>query len=165
MERYRYLIVGGGMTADAAVLGIREKDPDGSIGIIGAETETPYKRPPLSKGLWKGDPEETIWYWTESRGVTFHSGRTVRMIDPAGHRVVDDLGIVHGYEKLLLATGASPRRLPFGDDRIIYYRNFADYNRLRELAARGKRFAVIGAGFIGMEIAAALAMNDAEPVM
>jgi NADPH-dependent 2,4-dienoyl-CoA reductase/sulfur reductase-like enzyme len=165
MERFRYLIVGGGMTADAAVLGIREKDPDGSIGIIGAETETPYKRPPLSKGLWKGDPEETIWYWTESHGVTFHSGRTVRMIDPDGHRVVDDLGIVHGYEKLLLATGSSPRRLPFGGDRIIYYRTFADYNRLRELAAPGKRIAIVGAGFIGMEIAAALAMNDAEPVM
>ena len=165
MERFRYLIVGGGMTADAAVRGIREADPDGSIGIIGSETETPYKRPPLTKGLWKGDPEETIWYWTERYGATFHSGRTARMLDPEGHRVVDDQGSLFEYEKLLLATGASPRRLPFGGSRVIYYRTFADYNRLRELAAQGKRIAVIGAGFIGMELAAALAMNDSEPAI
>ncbi len=165
MERFHYLIVGGGMTADAAVGGIRESDPNGSIGIIGTEAVAPYKRPPLTKGLWKGDPEETIWYWTESQGVTFHSGRTVRMLDPGSRQVVDDLGNIFGYDKLLLATGASPRRLPFGDGRVIYFRTFADYNRLRELAERGKRIAVIGAGFIGMEIAAALAMNDAEPVM
>jgi len=165
MERYRYLIVGGGMTADAAVRGIREADPDGTIGILGSESETPYKRPPLSKGLWKGDPEETIWYWTESHGATIHSGRTVRMVDPDGRRVIDGDGNVYGYEKLLLAMGASPRPLPFAGDRILYYRTFADYNRLRELVASGKRIAVIGAGFIGMELAAAMAMNDAEPSM
>jgi NADPH-dependent 2,4-dienoyl-CoA reductase/sulfur reductase-like enzyme len=87
------------------------------------------------------------------------------MLDPDGHRVVDDLGNVFGYDRLLLATGATPRRLPFGDDRVIYFRTFADYNRLRGLAEQGKRIAVVGAGFIGLELAAALAMNDAEPTM
>jgi NADPH-dependent 2,4-dienoyl-CoA reductase/sulfur reductase-like enzyme len=165
MEHYRYLIVGGGMTADAAVRGIREVDPDGSICIVGSEAAAPYKRPPLSKGLWKGDPEETVWYWTEALGATIHSGRTIRMIDPEGHRVVDDHGEIHGYDKLLLATGASPRRLPFGDGRILYYRTWADYERLRGMISEGKRIAVIGAGFIGLELAAALAMNDAEPAI
>lgn len=165
MERVHYLIVGGGMAADAAVRGIRESDPDGEIAIIGAEPEMPYKRPPLSKGLWKGDPDETIWYWTETLGVTFHSGRTVRMLDLQGKRAIDDQGNVYGYDKLLIATGATPRRLPFEDDRIIYFRTIADYNRLREMTARGERFAVVGAGFIGMEIAAALSMNDKEVVM
>jgi NADPH-dependent 2,4-dienoyl-CoA reductase/sulfur reductase-like enzyme len=165
MERHRYLIVGGGMTADAAVRGIREVDPDGSVAIVGSEPEAPYKRPPLTKGLWKSDPEETIWYWTEALGVTFHSGRTVRMIDPAHHVAVDDLGQLHGYEKLLLATGSSPRRLPFADDRVLHFRTFADYNRLRDLWHAGERFAVVGAGFIGMEIAAALSMNGREVAM
>ena len=60
MPSYKYLIVGGGMTADAAVRGIREIDPNGSIGLVGAENDPPYDRPPLSKGLWKGKP---LAYW------------------------------------------------------------------------------------------------------
>src|SRR5205814_2380985 len=66
---------------------------------------------------------------------------------------------------LLLATGGRPRRLPFGDDRVIYFRTLADYRRLRALTEYNKRFAVIGSGFIGSEIAAALAMNGKDVVM
>src|SRR6516165_8264350 len=69
MPNYTYLIVGGGMTADAAVHGIREVDRDGSIGVLGAEGHPPYDRPPLSKKLWKGKPLESIWRKTESQGV------------------------------------------------------------------------------------------------
>src|SRR2546430_17573583 len=61
MEHFKYLIIGGGMTADAAVDGIRSVDPEGSIGMIGVEPERPYNRPPLSKSLWKGDALDTIW--------------------------------------------------------------------------------------------------------
>jgi NAD(P)H-nitrite reductase large subunit len=61
MPDYTYLIIVGGMTAAAAVEGIRQADPDGSIGLIGAETHPPYKHPPLSKGLWKGKLFESIW--------------------------------------------------------------------------------------------------------
>ena len=76
MPNYMYLIVGGGMTADAAVHGIREVDRDGSIGLLSAEAHPPYDRPPLSKKLWKGKPLESIWRQTESQGVTLHLGRT-----------------------------------------------------------------------------------------
>jgi NADPH-dependent 2,4-dienoyl-CoA reductase/sulfur reductase-like enzyme len=165
MPNYTYLIVGGGMTAAAAVRGIREVDRSGSIGLLGAEGHPPYNRPPLSKGLWKGKPLDGIWRHTEDQGVTLHLGRTARHLDPPNKRVTDDQGTVHGYEKLFLATGGTPRRLPFGDEQIIYFRTLDDYERLRALAAQGKRFAVIGGGFIGSEIAAALAMNGKEVVM
>ena len=75
MEHYKYLIVGGGMTADAAVNGIREADRDGSIGLICSEQNPPYNRPPLSKGLWKGEAPDTIWRGTEKADVTLHLGR------------------------------------------------------------------------------------------
>ena len=78
---------------------------------------------------------------------------------PEKRRAIDDQGNAFTYEQLLLATGGAPRRLPFQDDQIIYYRTLADYRRLRALTEKGERFAVIGGGFIGSEIAAALAMN------
>ncbi len=165
MPNYTYLIVGGGMTADAAVHGIREVDPNGSIGLLGAEGHAPYDRPPLSKKLWKGKPLESIWRHTESHGVTLHLGRTARHLDSQSKRVTDDQGIVYGYSKLLLATGGTPRRLPFGGEQIIYFRTLDDYTHLRELAGRGERFAIIGGGFIGSEVAAALAMNGKKVVM
>ncbi|HXY36368.1 MAG TPA: FAD/NAD(P)-binding oxidoreductase [Planctomycetaceae bacterium] len=160
MPNYKYLIVGGGMTADAAIGGIREVDQSGPIGVIGSEPQRPYNRPPLTKGLWKGKPLSSIWRKTESTEVTFHLGRTARDLDPGARRVVDDQGTEYRYERLLLATGGTPRRLEFGGDQIIYYRTLADYERVRALADKSSRFAVIGGGFIGSEIAAALALND-----
>ena len=79
--------------------------------------------------------------------------------------MTDDQGNVYTFEKLLLATGATPRRLPFDDGSIIYYRTVEDYRHLRALTEQGRRFAVIGGGFIGWEMAAALAMNGKEVVM
>jgi 3-phenylpropionate/trans-cinnamate dioxygenase ferredoxin reductase component len=165
MPNYTYLIVGGGMTAAAAVQGIREVDPSGSIGLISAEGHPPYDRPPLSKGLWKGKPLESIWRHTESQGVTLHLGRAVRHLDPQNKRVTDDQGTASGYGKLLLATGGTPRHLPFGGEQIIYFRTVDDYERLRALTRAGQHFAVIGGGFIGSEVAAALAMNGKRVVM
>jgi 3-phenylpropionate/trans-cinnamate dioxygenase ferredoxin reductase component len=165
MPHYKYLIVGGGMTADAAVNGIREADPDGSIGLIGAEHDRPYNRPPLSKGLWKGEAPDSIWRGTEKQNATLHLGRQARSLDRAAKMVIDDQGTIYTFEKLLLATGATPRRLPFDDSSIIYYRTLEDYRKLRALTEDGQRFAVIGGGFIGWEIAAALAMNGKEVVM
>lgn len=164
-KKYRYLIVGGGMTAEAAVRGIREVDSRGSIGLVSADAHPPYNRPPLSKGLWKGDPETGIWLDLDEAKVDVVLGRRVRRIDPAGKRVTDDQGVQFAYDRLLLATGGSPRRLPFGGDRIIYYRTFDDYRRLRESTGPEKRFAVIGGGFIGSEVAAALAMNRQSVTM
>jgi NADPH-dependent 2,4-dienoyl-CoA reductase/sulfur reductase-like enzyme len=152
------------MTADAAVRGIREIDPKGSIGVISSEKTSPYKRPPLTKGLWKGDAVQSIWLDTDRQGVDLRLGRRVEALDLTEKTVRDDQGSVCGYAKLLLATGGTPRRLPFGDGNFIYYRFFDDYKRLRSLSEKnGMRFAVIGGGFIGSEIAAALAMNG-KPV-
>jgi len=165
MTDYRYLIIGGGMTAAAAADGIREVDSTGTIGLISAEPDAPYNRPPLSKALWKGEPLETIWRKTENKRVEMHLCRIVKEIVPTQKRVVDDEEKVFTYEKLLLATGGKPRRLPFGDGQIIYFRTLSDYRRLRALTETGRRFAVIGGGFIGSEIAAALALNGKEVVM
>ena len=165
MPHYHYLIVGGGMTADAAIRGIREADSDGSIGLVGAETERPYNRPPLSKGLWKGKAIDSIWRGTDATDAALHLGRTVVRLDPPIRRVIDDQGAEYTYDQLLLATGGTPRRLPFGGDHILYFRTLQDYLALRGLTEGGRRFAVIGGGFIGSEIAAALAMNAKEVVL
>lgn len=165
MPNYTYLIIGGGMTADAAVHGIREVDRNGSIGVISAEQHPPYNRPPLSKGLWKGKPLKSIWRETEGQGVTLHLGRVARTLDPQNRRVTDDQGMVYTFHRLLLATGGTPWHLPFGEGQIIYFRTLDDYQRLRALTEQGRRFAVIGGGFIGSEVAAALAMNGREVVL
>ena len=165
MSHYKYLIVGGGMTADAAARAIRKIDPDGSAGLISMEPVPPYDRPPLSKKLWKGQPLESIWRKTESLDMELHLGRIIRSLDPNEKRVTDDEGQVHTFNKLLLATGGTPQRLPFGAEQIIYFRTVQDYQRLHALTEQGRRFAVIGGGFIGSEIAAALALNRKEVVM
>jgi 3-phenylpropionate/trans-cinnamate dioxygenase ferredoxin reductase component len=160
MPNFRYLIVGGGLTADGACKGIRELDEDGSIAVIGEEPHPPYLRPPLSKGLWKGDPEQDIWRGTGDLGVDLLLSRRIDSLDLAAHRATDDRGEIHGYERVLFATGGRPRRLPVGGDDVIYYRTLDDYRHLREMAEVRGHFVVIGGGFIGSEIAAALAMND-----
>jgi NADPH-dependent 2,4-dienoyl-CoA reductase/sulfur reductase-like enzyme len=163
MTHYPYLIVGGGMTADSAVRGIREIDPNGAIAVVSAEPDPPYNRPPLSKALWKGAPIESIWRGTD--GVELQLGRCITAIDPERRQAVDDRGTVSSFDSLLLATGGRPRRLPFGGDDIIYYRTLADYRRLRALADTAGRFVVIGGGFIGAEVAAALAMQGKRVTM
>src|SRR5665213_2804268 len=90
MSAYRYLIVGGGMTADAAAHGIRELDADGAIGLISAESDPPYNRPPLTKGLWKGDALASIWRKTGDAAIDLHLGRRVTGIDVASKSVTDD---------------------------------------------------------------------------
>jgi 3-phenylpropionate/trans-cinnamate dioxygenase ferredoxin reductase component len=158
MKHYKYLIVGGGMAGDAAVRGIRELDTEGSIGMIGWEPETPYTRPMLSKGLWTGKPFEKLWRGTDKLSVDLHLGGGAAQLEPAKKLVRDDQGDEYTYDKLLLATGGTPNRLPFGGEEIIYFRELRDYQRLRSLADDHERFLVIGCNFIGSEIAAALTM-------
>src|SRR5215471_8697838 len=107
MRNYKYLIVGGGMTADAAVSGIRELDTKGSIGLISAELDVPYDRPPLSKALWKGKPLDSIWRHTKERNVDIYLGRRIKEIDPERKTVTDDKEEIYSFDKLLLATGGS----------------------------------------------------------
>src|SRR5256886_6203195 len=148
MPDYTYVIVGGGMTADAAAQAIRKPHPAGTIGVISAEPPPPYDRPPLSKALWKGEPEEKIWRKTASTGAELHVGRRIGAIDLRTHQVTDDRGTKYRFQKLLLATGGSPRQLPLKTDQIIYFRTLDDYRRLRALASQSVRFAVIGGGVI-----------------
>lgn len=159
MKHYTYLIIGGGMTADAAVRGIREMDNTSSIGIIGEEFDPPYARPPLSKGLWKGASVDDIWLHTDALDVALHLGCKVVSIDTTQKVVIDEHDKAYGYDTLLLATGGTPRRLPFGGQSVTYYRTYADFKRIMSMADEGKSFAVIGGGFIGAEVAAALRMH------
>lgn len=164
MKHYKYLIIGGGLTGDAATRGIRELDAEGSIGLIGMETAPPYMRPNLSKGLWKGRPIEKIWRKTEERGE-LNLGRKATQLDPQKKTVQDDKGDEYSYDKLLIATGGSPIHLPFGAGDIIYFRNFEDYQHLRALADAKEHFVIIGGGFIGSEMAAALTMVGKKVTM
>lgn len=165
MLYYKYLVIGGGMTADAAIRAIRKLDPRGSVGLVSAELVPPYDRPPLSKGLWKGDAPESIWRKTGDLEAELYLGRVIKALELKEKRVIDDQNQIYRFDKLLLATGGTPQRFPFGEDRIIYFRTFQDYERLRALSETGKRFAVIGGGFIGSEIAAALTMNGKQVTM
>jgi NADPH-dependent 2,4-dienoyl-CoA reductase/sulfur reductase-like enzyme len=162
MAEKRYLIIGGGMTAHAAAQAIRELDSRAEITIVGAEPHPPYARPPLSKALWKGQAEDSVWL-PQVAGLKLLSGRRATAIDRKAHKVTDDRGESHAYDKLLLATGGTPRRLQFGGDRVVYFRTVDDYRRVRGIT--GKRGVVIGGGFIGSEMAAALSMDGREVTM
>jgi NADPH-dependent 2,4-dienoyl-CoA reductase/sulfur reductase-like enzyme len=151
-----YLIIGGGMTGDAAVKGIREHDADGSITLVGDEAHEPYKRPPLTKGLWKGADESKLWRGTREHDVDLRLGRRITAIDLPAHTATDDQGETYAWEKLLLATGGSPRRLAGDDSGVIYFRTLDDFRALHERVSEGTLVTVVGGGFIGSELAAAL---------
>ena len=162
MKNYTYIIVGGGMTADAAVAGIRELDEKGSILLVSAEAQPPYNRPPLSKALWKGMELEKIWRHTDEKHVDILLNRVVTSLDANAQTIATDQDEQFHYEKLLLATGGKVRKLPFGGEDILYYRTLQDYEKLHAMVSERNHFAVIGSGFIGSEIAAALAMNGKQ---
>ena len=136
---YDYLIIGGGMVADAAARGIRERETAGTIGILSADTDEPYTRPALSKKLWT-DPDFT---WDQvplntvaDTGAELRLNTLVTRIDRFSRAVETGDGELVGYRRLLLATGSTPRTIPApeGDDRILAFRSAEDYRRLRELA-------------------------------
>lgn len=165
MTSYDYLIVGAGVAAAGAVKGIRAVDQTGSIGIFGAEADPPVYRPDLSKDLWLNDDkslEDSVLLGGED-GLDLHTSTDVQRIDPERRRVVLADGTEVGYGRLLLATGAEPIVLdvPNGP-RVIYYRTAADYRALSEVATKDAHVLVVGGGYIGSEISAALAQNDVK---
>jgi NADPH-dependent 2,4-dienoyl-CoA reductase/sulfur reductase-like enzyme len=157
----------------SAVEGIREVDRQGRILLLGAETDLPYDRPPLSKQLWTGGKtvaeivlHDEAFYKTNA--VDLRLGTKVTQIDAAAHTIRDNRGNEDRYERLLLATGGAPRRLsiPGGDlEGISYYRTLHDYRELRSAAVEGKSVLVIGGGFIGSELAASLRTNKLAVTM
>src|SRR4051794_27458682 len=172
-QSYSYIIVGAGLTGAAATKGVREVDREGSILLLGAEKDSPYDRPPLSKQLWSGGKsvEEIVLHdenYYKTAAIDLRLGIEVTQLDPAAHTLRDSQGNAYRYGRLLLATGGTPKRLniPGGDlDGISYYRTLEDYRRLRSGAVAGKSALVIGGGFIGSEIAAALRMQGLAVTM
>ena len=161
MEHCKYLVVGGGLAADAAVRGIRDVDRTGSIQIVSDESDPPYDRPALSKALWMGGRIAEIWHHTESTGAKLRLNTRIVAIDPVNRIAIDTNGVGYGYERLLLATGGTPRHLAEADadPSIIYLRALTDFRRAWHSASLGAEFAVIGGGFLGPEISASLAIN------
>lgn len=155
------------MAADAAAQGIRERDADGSIAIVGEEPTAPFPRPALSKKLWT-DPDFTYddaaLDTAGSTGATLHLGRRATAVDAGLRRVTDSSGDVHAYEHLLVATGGHPRRIDGLEPgpRVLYFRTLTDYEQLRALAADRPAVTVVGGGWIGTEIAAALHQHGAD---
>jgi NADPH-dependent 2,4-dienoyl-CoA reductase/sulfur reductase-like enzyme len=146
------------MAADSAAQAIREIDSEGTIGIISKENSEPYARPPLSKDLWKGEEElDDIYLGTAEVDVEFHLNQTVSKIDPDKKKAFVENGDEYSYEKLLIATGGTPKEIPnIKVPGIIYYRSLADFETLRKKVNEKNSFGVIGGGFIGSEIAAGI---------
>lgn len=164
-ESYDYVVVGAGMAGDAAARGIREVDPAGSILVIGREPTAPVTRPALTKALWN-DPEFTfdqVWLPTaEDTRAELLLGESVIAVDTAARTVTTDADITVGYGALLLATSGHPRPVPGVEEsgRVLYFRTVRDYERLRDLAGGGRHVVVVGGGYIGTELAAALVQHD-----
>src|SRR6266700_3471379 len=158
-----YLIVGASLAGAKAAETLRAEGFSGQIVLLGAETERPYERPPLSKGYLLGKDDKSSLYvheesWYTGQEVELRLGVTVTALDRAGKQAALPGGETLRYDKLLLATGASPRRLPVpGGDLggVLYLRTADDSERLRAAISGGGRVVVVGAGWIGLEAAAA----------
>ena len=161
---YDFLIVGGGMVADAAAKGLREQGADGTIGIIGEEPTAPFPRPALSKKLWTDadfTKDDAAMGTADETGAVLHLETRASALDAEAKQVTTDDGDTYGYGRLLIATGGHPRRIDGLDpsERVFYYRSLTDYDRLRELAQGTPDVVVVGGGYIGSEIAAALVQH------
>jgi 3-phenylpropionate/trans-cinnamate dioxygenase ferredoxin reductase subunit len=159
-----FVIVGGSLAGAKAAETLRKEGFGGPVVLVGAEPETPYERPPLSKGYLLGtadreSPRVHPADWYPENDVDLRTGVRATHLDPVAHRLTLDTGEELGYAKLLLATGASARRLPVPGadlDGVRYLRTFADSDQLlADLSGGGKRVLIVGAGWIGLEVAAA----------
>jgi NADPH-dependent 2,4-dienoyl-CoA reductase/sulfur reductase-like enzyme len=173
MDSYKQLILGGGMVAGYAVQQMLEDGvPASDIGIVSADNAPPYERPPLSKGLLLGSEKEKDVYINPpdkygDKGVALHLETRASGVDTKQRRVKTDKGDF-GYENLLIASGALVRKfeVPGGDlDGILYLRSLDDSRRIQEVIEPVKTAVVIGAGFIGMEVASAFAQKDTKTTM
>jgi NADPH-dependent 2,4-dienoyl-CoA reductase/sulfur reductase-like enzyme len=157
-----FVIVGGGLAGAKAAEALRDGGFDGELVLFGSEPERPYERPALSKGYLLGkDTRDSVFVhsadWYPEHNVDLRAGVTVAMIDPAAHLVTFEGGTL-GYDKLLLATGASARRVDLpgaGLGNVLYLRTLPESDALREAFTPDARVVIVGAGWIGLEAAAA----------
>jgi 3-phenylpropionate/trans-cinnamate dioxygenase ferredoxin reductase subunit len=163
-DRDTMVVIGGGLAGGKAAETLRTQGFDGPVVLVTAEPERPYERPPLSKEYLTGAKERDIIYvheagWYAEHDVELLTGVRATRLDPAAHTVELDTGRTLGFRAALLATGSEPRRLPIpGADLegVLTLRTAADSDRLRaELSAGGRRLVIIGAGWIGLEVASA----------
>ncbi|GAA2358858.1 NAD(P)/FAD-dependent oxidoreductase [Nonomuraea africana] len=159
-----FVIVGAGLAGAKAAQTLREEGFTGEVVLIGAENERPYERPPLSKGYLQGKSErEKIFvqppYWYADQAIDLRLGTTVTGISLDAHEVTLDDGARQPYDKLLIATGASARTLP---GAALTLRTVADSEALKAGFAAGGRVVIIGAGWIGLETAAAARLAGCE---
>ena len=157
------VVVGAGLAGATAGTALREGGHDGPLVLLGAESHPPYERPPLSKGYLLGnDPIESAFVhdrqWYAAHDIDLRTGAFVTDLD-LGRKSVSLLdGTEIAYDQLLLATGSRPRRLPLADDSGVptaYLRTIEDSDRIRAAFGPGHRIVIIGAGWIGLEVAAA----------
>ena len=156
------VIIGGGQAAAQASASLRQWGYEGSLTLIGEETALPYQRPPLSKAYLKGEMSEDRLYfkphnWYEDQSITTHLGVIATVIDRSQRTVALSDGGAVPYDALIIATGSRPRPLPIpGADLTGVHdlRSLADVDRLRPEMVEGRRIAIIGAGYIGLETAA-----------
>jgi 3-phenylpropionate/trans-cinnamate dioxygenase ferredoxin reductase subunit len=165
-----FVIVGGGLAGAKAAEALRDNGFDGEIILFGAEEHLPYERPPLSKDYladkkalpdFTVDPED----WYREHDVDLRLGTEVTGVDRLTHSVGFDEGHHQGYDKLLLATGSSSRRppIPGGDAGGVHYlRTVDDASDLLAVLTEGARLAVVGAGWIGLEVAASARARGVE---
>jgi NADPH-dependent 2,4-dienoyl-CoA reductase/sulfur reductase-like enzyme len=172
MDEHGVLIVGGGLAAQRCAETLRRRGYEGPVRMVCAEPDPPYDRPPLSKELLAGTvAEEEVAYrpawWYEEKDVELLLGARAEALDPGRRTVRLDSGAELGYGKLLIATGGGARRLPFlaGFENVHYLRTLEDARRLRRELVPGARLAVVGAGFIGQEVAATVRGLGAEVTM
>jgi 3-phenylpropionate/trans-cinnamate dioxygenase ferredoxin reductase component len=158
-----FAIVGGGMAGALAAQTLREEGFDGKITLLGQELHAPYERPPLSKDYLQGKADRDSIFvhpepWYAEHAVDLSLGTTVTSLDPASRTITTAAGTQLSYDKLLIATGSKPRRLdvPGADlDGVYYLRNVEDSERLKIEFAQAERVVIVGAGWIGLETAAA----------
>ncbi|HEX6518668.1 MAG TPA: FAD-dependent oxidoreductase, partial [Streptosporangiaceae bacterium] len=165
-----YVIVGASLAGAKAAETLRAEGFDGPVVLIGAESERPYERPPLSKEYLLGKAERDSIYvhppqWYEQNNVELRLNTTVTSIDRAAHQLTLADGGTQSYAKLLLTTGSSPRRIQVpgaGLEGVYYLRTATDSDRIKAAFQAAKRVVVIGAGWIGLETAAAARTAGAD---
>ncbi|MBO0871875.1 MAG: FAD-dependent oxidoreductase [Pseudonocardia sp.] len=167
---HRVVIVGAGLAGARTAEALRERGYGEEIVLLGTEPDPPYDRPPLSKDYLQGKIDRDAVFlhprtWFDQQRVELRTSTTVAAVDPDVHEITATGGERLGYDKLVLATGSTPRRLPVPGDELAgvhYLRTLTDSQQLRHVLATAHRIAIIGGGWIGLEVAAAARLANVD---